>query len=232
MNSKLFPFERNRYYLGKPLTSADFVSEQTYFNDKRRLLNRLIFDHGIVTGLSVFRIDELTISVDSGLAIDRSGREIVVPSLIAKKLSSIANFEKIKSEEMYLCLQYSERESQTGVNNSDNISGTANEHNRFEEGYELILRAPGELISEPEPISAFVFRKVLFDDGSLRVIQKYPKIGRVQDNILFKTVIENIGNEPLDIQLSYKMSAPGILGEDGGSQVTVDFGKIKLLPKK
>ena len=39
----LFPFERNRYYSGKMLTSADFAAEQEYGNNKRRFLNNLMF---------------------------------------------------------------------------------------------------------------------------------------------------------------------------------------------
>ena len=43
----MFPFERNRYFYGKLLTVRDFESEQKYFNDKSRLLNRLLFGSGV-----------------------------------------------------------------------------------------------------------------------------------------------------------------------------------------
>ena len=39
-NSNFFPLERNRYFYGKMLTARDFETEQRYFNNKRRLLNR------------------------------------------------------------------------------------------------------------------------------------------------------------------------------------------------
>lgn len=41
-NNQLLPFERNRYYVGKLLTSADFQAEQTYNNHKRRFLNEMM----------------------------------------------------------------------------------------------------------------------------------------------------------------------------------------------
>ena len=45
-NNQLLPFERNRYYVGKLLTSADFQAEQTYHNHKRRFLNEMMFGSG------------------------------------------------------------------------------------------------------------------------------------------------------------------------------------------
>lgn len=42
-NNQLLPFERNRYYVGKLLTSADFQAEQAYNNHKRRFLNEMMF---------------------------------------------------------------------------------------------------------------------------------------------------------------------------------------------
>lgn len=54
-NTKLYPFERNRYYSGKMLTSADFQAEQTYFNNKRRFINNLMYGAGVVCGCGVFR---------------------------------------------------------------------------------------------------------------------------------------------------------------------------------
>ena len=41
-NLKYFPFDRNQYYYGKLLTEQDFIQEQRYMNDKRRLHNRFL----------------------------------------------------------------------------------------------------------------------------------------------------------------------------------------------
>lgn len=77
-NMKYFPFERNKYFYGKLLTVDDFETEQRYMNDKRRVLNRFLYGTGVVCGLNVVPIDDMTISVEPGLALDFSGREIVV----------------------------------------------------------------------------------------------------------------------------------------------------------
>ena len=52
-NLKCFPFERNRYFYGKLLSVEDFETEQKYFNDKRRTINRFLFGSGVVCGLNV-----------------------------------------------------------------------------------------------------------------------------------------------------------------------------------
>ncbi|MBP3198699.1 MAG: hypothetical protein J6N21_17080, partial [Butyrivibrio sp.] len=86
-NNQLLPFERNRYYTGKMLTSVDFEAEQTYMNNKRRFLNSMMYGSGVVCGLNVVSLDDLSLLVESGVAIDGSGREIVVESSVVKKLS-------------------------------------------------------------------------------------------------------------------------------------------------
>ena len=45
--------ERNNYFFAKLMTVRDFFAEQTYFNNKRWLLNRLIHGWGVVCGLDV-----------------------------------------------------------------------------------------------------------------------------------------------------------------------------------
>ena len=42
MVNKLYPFEKNRYYPGKMLSSADFQAEQNYLVNKSRFMNQVI----------------------------------------------------------------------------------------------------------------------------------------------------------------------------------------------
>ena len=85
-NLSLFPIERNRYFYGKLLTVRDFELEQKYLNDKRRLLNLAIAGPGVVCGLTVSKSDDMTLMLESGLALDCMGREIVVDAPVIKKL--------------------------------------------------------------------------------------------------------------------------------------------------
>ena len=147
---KYFPFERNKYFYGKLLTVDDFEIEQRYMNDKRRVLNRFLYGTGVVCGLNVVPIDDMTISVEPGLALDFSGREIVVDVPAVKKLSMIDGFDSfIKGDNekkyLYLCMDYKETEREP----VHNVTGESSvEYNRYQEGYELSVtdREPGQAV--------------------------------------------------------------------------------------
>ena len=70
---------RNRYYFGKLLDVVHFDIEQEYFNYKRWLINRRVLGYGVVCGLNVVLQGDTAVAVTSGFAIDRWGREIIVP---------------------------------------------------------------------------------------------------------------------------------------------------------
>ena len=138
-NNQIYPFERNRYYAGKMLTSADFQAEQTYFNNKRRFLNSLMFGSGIACGLGVVSLDDLSILVESGAAFDGMGREIVVESAVVKKLSALEGFDRLKTDTAALCLRYQEKDAHTVYSVSHTDPDKEYEFNRISEGYELYL---------------------------------------------------------------------------------------------
>jgi len=73
-------FVRNRYFYGKLLDVFHLELEQNYFNGKRWLLNRLVIGYGVLCGLDVRPAPQgRAIIVTAGTAIDRCGREIIVP---------------------------------------------------------------------------------------------------------------------------------------------------------
>jgi hypothetical protein len=72
---------RNRFFHGKMMDVYQFELETGYAISMRRLLNRLVVGDGVVCGLDVVRGDEAcSVRVTRGVAIDRRGREIVVPT--------------------------------------------------------------------------------------------------------------------------------------------------------
>jgi len=72
-------FERNNYFYGKQFTVRDLLQEQSYFNDKRYLLNRMVLGWGVVCGLDVYwDPKKRRVVVQPGLALDCCGHEIVV----------------------------------------------------------------------------------------------------------------------------------------------------------
>lgn len=144
-NLTYFPFKKNRYFYGKLLTADDFNQEQQYFDDKRRLINRWVLGVGIVAGLEVIRVHQDSVSVEMGLALDYTGREIVVDMPVIRKLSLIDGYEEATADQgnefLYLCIEY----TQTPVEPVHNITSHAvhtkeeDTFNKYREDYRLYV---------------------------------------------------------------------------------------------
>ena len=177
-NRQLLPFERNRYYAGKALTSTDFYAEQLYMNNKRRFMNNVMFGSGIVCGLNVLNLDDMTIMIESGAAIDETGREIVIESSIVKKITTLEGYDKINGGDAYLCIRYKEKEIHPVYRASKNTQGEDSseyECNRIEEGYDLFLvsaAADGKGFFEMD--DEFLYEKVLMDNEDYLVKLRIP----------------------------------------------------------
>lgn len=176
--TRYYPFERNRYFYGKLLTVRDFESEQKYFNDKRRMMNRLLHGSGVLTGLQVVAVDEKSVSVEMGAAIDALGREIVVPSPMTLKLSMMDGFSNNQyAKNVYLCIAYDEKEKEPvhAVANSSVRSDEINDYNRVLESYRLFIREDA-----PDPATLPLANLsdqtvVLYQDSQVRVLQTTPR---------------------------------------------------------
>ena len=138
-NANLFPFERNRYFYGKLLTVRDFEVEQRYHSGKRALLNRLVHGAGVVCGLGVTASDESTLMIESGMALDYQGREIVLPEALFRKLQMLEGQETLSGKkDAYLCLTYAEEDVEP-VNATGSQAGDQRQFDLTREGYRLFL---------------------------------------------------------------------------------------------
>ncbi|MDB5054010.1 MAG: hypothetical protein JWM44_2060 [Bacilli bacterium] len=176
-NLRYFPFERNLFFKGKLLTVRDFESEQKYFNDKRRLLNRLLHGIGVVSGLQVVRVDDKQISLESGVALDNLGREIVVASPVKMKLSMIDGFKNNEyAKNVYLCISYDEKgkEQVYSVNNTSSSADEQSEYNRVMESYKIFIKEEAPDPASFENSNQFESICVIYDDSQVRIIQKTP----------------------------------------------------------
>lgn len=102
--------ERNRYFYGKLMTVRDFLQEQQYFNNKRWLINRLLFGTGIVCGLDVRPAGQTEVEVSPGVALDQLGREITVlrTERVDLKTLKITPLSGAPPRRIRLCLAYHE----------------------------------------------------------------------------------------------------------------------------
>ena len=228
-NTQLYPFERNKYFYGKLLSVEDFNFEQKYMNDKRRLVNRLVHGIGVVCGLNVVRVDDLTISVESGLAFDTTGREIVVDMPVTKKLSMLNGYDTAinsgNNAYVYLCIEYSEGEKGSAHNIVQDSSGTNSD--RIKEGYNLYLTAnePEDNIDRTDLL--YEEAVTVFRNNSIHIRHVMPKFVNPDSTFPFRVEIETFSKQfaafSYDIQLVCLNNAA-----DGSSVIKVNFDETLL----
>lgn len=176
-SSRYVPFERNRYFYGKLLTVRDFLSEQTYLSDKRRMANRLLYGSGVISGLQVIAVDDKSVSIETGAALDQMGREIVVPSPLTLKLSNIEGFKNNDyARNIYLCIAYDEKGKEpvhavAGSLHDEEVS----EHNRILESYRLFIHEQPLEPAMQEYEHLITDTSVWYDDGLVRILQSVPR---------------------------------------------------------
>ena len=226
-NTQLYPFERNNYYYGMLLSVENFNAEQKYLNDKRRLINRLVHGSGVVSGMNIVAIDEQTISLESGLAFDSTGREIVVANPVTKKLSMINGYDSAMSSGsnayVYLCIEYSENEKGQMYDISSEKNNSA--HDRVREGYELYLTS-----AEPEdnidPVRALYEQSTtVFSNESLRIRQVMPRYVNPLSVFEFRVEIESFTKQ--FVSFSYGLQLICLTNEsDDSSVLSVKFNEM------
>ena len=230
-NTKLYPFERNRYYPGKMLVSADFQAEQTYFNNKRRFINNLMYGAGIVCGCGVFNLDDLSIMVESGVAVDGMGREIIIDSSVVKKLSAIEGFDSLQTEHAALCLQYKEEEVHTvySMNTSAAEEGREYEYNRISESYRLFLMDaqddPEEYMMETEFLTQLGL--LSGDDYEVRIL--VPSGVSKGRNTKLVLEVEKLSEKDKSLSYKAKLQTPVFLSENGEHELDLCIEGVRLL---
>ncbi|MBQ3497089.1 MAG: hypothetical protein IJA73_03075 [Oscillospiraceae bacterium] len=225
-NNQLLPFERNRYYVGKLLTSADFQAEQTYGNHKRRFLNEMMFGSGIVCGLGVYSLDDLSIMVDSGVAMDGHGREIAVESPIVRKLSAVEGFETLESERAVLCLRYEEEDVHPVYTVHGQQSGESYECNRVREGWQLSLCDRSAFALAEGVETEFLTSAVLYADEDYRVKCTMPAQCARGTQVRLDITVERLRETAEALTLTASVQMPAFVDESGGHELLIELREI------
>lgn len=228
-NTTIFPFERNRYFYGKLLSVDDFELEQKYYNDKRRMLNQFISGAGVIAGMHVVKVDEHTISVETGCALDAWGREIAVDIPVVRKLSLLEGFENCKDlqdECVYLCIEYDEKENSPVHNIAGNVGAayeSSMQNSRVRESYRLYLtdrRPEGRNLSYE---SLYQETQEIYGGQGVTIVQTCPKYVRCGDTVEISVTVENLGQQY--ISFSYILDLDRLTWE-GKSQLEISFDEM------
>ncbi len=226
MENNQLPFERNRYYVGKLLTSADFQAEQSYLNHKRCFLNEMMFGSGIVCGLTVYSLDDLSIMVDSGVAVDGDGREIVMESPAVRKLSAVEGFEGLESDRALLCLRYHEEAVHPVYTVRGQDSGESYECNRIREGWQLFLQdsAAAPQLDPPEP--EFLTSAILYRDEDYEAVCSMPAQTPCGATVQMDITVRRLNEDAGPVTLCAAIQTPAFTAEDGGHELKLEWRDI------
>ena len=231
-NTKYFPFERNKYFYGKILSVADFESEQKYNNNKRRTINRMLYGAGIVCGLNVIKVDDSFISVESGLALDNVGREILLDLPVMKKLSMFEGFDNDNqlsdSSYIYLCIEYDEEEKEPvhSIAGKSKDSNNDVQFNKYREGCKLYLDYD-EPEEEPSETEALYFETLkIYNDNGVIIKHKLPKYVKSTESFNLDIIIEKISLST-NIILDYEIDLE-CLGYENNEKIKVSFDESKM----
>lgn len=210
------------------LTSLDFESEQRYMNDKRRFLNSMVTGSGIVCGLNVVSLDDQSLLIESGMAIDGLGREIIVENSNVKKLSTIAGFEELKTNNICLCIRYDETESQPvyAINRQD--SEKEYENNRIEEEYQLFLKDVESLEEEYEPETEFYTGGTLFENKDYKVQLRMPAYICAGQYVKIDLMVEKISSEDAALCYESVLQTPSLSTLEGGQELALLLDNVSL----
>ena len=222
-HKKYYPFVRNNYFYGKLLSVRDFQEEQKYFNDKRRLSNFFTAGAGVVSGLNIILLDETTISLEKGFALDYTGREIIVPESVTKKLSTIKGFDDLEdSKTVYICIAYEEREQEIIHAVTVKTEGQNKYYNRIKEGYKLFLTEEAENSTELTQEHLFEKQYVIFEQQGLKITQITPCYVEQKQSATISIIIEK-QNLPQTISVDYHLNCSGFQTEQKENMITVFF---------
>lgn len=227
-NNQLFPFERNRYYAGKLLTSADFEAEQLYMNNKRRFLNRILFGSGIACGLSVVNVDDLSILMESGVAIDETGHEIVVESTVIRRLSSVEGFGALKGDQAGLYIRYKEEDVHTVYCGDIGFDGKEYESNRIDEGYELYLKDIEELPLSEEEDERLILRENFMDNPDYAVSVSMPCTAAKGQAVKLVVCVRKKSDEAKDLYFHARLQLPAFTNPAGGHELEIELRDIAM----
>ena len=214
-NKQIRQFERNRYYTGKLLTAADFEVEQMYGIQKHRFANEMMFGCGVVCGLGVFCLDDQSIMLDSGVALDGLGREIVVEQTAVRKLSAIAGFEETSGDRLLLGLRYQEEEVHPVYSVRNQVGENRYECNRIHEGWSLFLKNAEDSELGWESKCGFLRSAVFFENREYRVTFRVPAVASCGCAVRIDVEVERLDEMAPAITLDVPLQIPAFYDANG-----------------
>lgn len=218
--SNYFPIERNRYYYGKLLTVRDFEMEQNYFRGKGQLNNRVMQGAGVVCGLGVAAGDSATLLIESGMALDYLGREIVLEEPLVRKLQMLEGYDGLSgSPDAYLCLAYREEDVEP-VNAVGAGVEASRQFNMTREGYRLFLSAERPDYRQLLEAAGEENINLLYASDALTLVLSAPAaVCAGEDFLVSALIVKNAEGPPVH----FVLEGENAFTESGNGRITLEY---------
>lgn len=226
-SSKQYPFQRNRYYSGKLLTSADFQAEQDYFNNKSRFMNNMMYGSGVLCGLGVVALDDTSLLIESGVAIDGLGREIIQDTSLVRKLSAIEGYDSLTTKEACLCIKYSEEKVHSVYAINRENSGEF-EYSRVSENSTLFLIDSDQFECSEDLQTEFLAENVLYTDANFEVKISIPRMVSKKHPVKLHMQVLKKTTENVKLTLHSVLQLPGFKCKNKEQELYLDFENLLL----
>lgn len=93
--------QRPHYYNSQLLLEDDFLEEQRFHVNARRMHNQKLHGKGVVEGLTISREHGQSITINGGVAIDEAGNEILIETIKGVSLAEFGANESVRVKLVY-----------------------------------------------------------------------------------------------------------------------------------
>lgn len=213
-----FPFERNHYYYGKFLSADVLDAEQKYMNDKRRFLSRFLHGSGVIFGMSVLSVDDRTVAVQPGAALDFAGREIVIDQPMMLNLATLdGSSMNTNAAVLYLCLEYDEYPQQLQY-----PSENSGQHDIISEHYHFFLTTYEPMHSRGMAQQFYMQTELIYSCEAYTIRQQLPVMVQAGGEAVLTVQIQRQIREAA-VQFSYQVRLTGMkYGEERVMTISYD----------
>lgn len=169
--------ERPNFFTGQLLSAEDLKAEQEYLRKKQKLHNRHLHGCGIVFGLEISITKDNRILINSGLALDTDGNEIVSCKPI--EIEPLVN-----KSSLYIIITYKECETESVPVFSDELRNSSEEtgSKRIKETFEITFEMQNHWNSykskkipsfDLEELKGIPLGKIKFEGGRWRIARHF-----------------------------------------------------------
>ena len=187
-----------------------------------------MYGRGIICGMGVFSLDDQSVLIESGAAIDGSGRNVIIDSSAVKKLSAIEGFDSLTGDVVRLKVRFREQDVHSVYSVNHKEDDREYEYNRIAEGYELFLQDKSELDDAPGFDTEFLTSEVMFRSDNYTGQILMPSIVCKGRTVKIVLEIKKTGDEDVKLTCRGILETPVFVTADGEHEIEIGAEDISL----